>query len=331
MKSPLFSVVVPAYNAAAYLDKCVQSVLSQTFADFELLLVDDGSHDETLSICERYAKDDGRVHVLHQENGGHTAARNAGLLATVGKYVLFLDSDDWLGEDVLMLCYREIQQNSPDVIVFPVVNSLTGQAFTLYLGNGHYRLDGADEAAVINNLLMNRDGRSVFTKALSGKVFLREVILENQLSVPREVLVAEDAMAFVGAMLDASSVSVILEAAYYCLVREGSVSRSADSKAFDRLPPLFAFYQKKLQGSRADLWAQYDRYTVARLYTAALFVMRSGGDRKALNRGLSAVLADKAVLRSLKRARFSLRGYRYLMKKTILRYRLWWLAKRMDR
>ena len=182
----------------------------------------------------------------------------------------------------------------------------------------------------MKNLLMNRDGSSVFTKALSGKIFLREVIFENQLAVPKEVLVAEDAMAFVGAMLDASSVSVILEAAYYCLVREGSVSRSADSKAFDRLPPLFAFYQKKLAACSADLFAQYDRYTVARLYTAALFVMRSGGGRKALNRGLSLALANKAVRRSLKKARFSLRGYRYFIKKIILRYRLWWLAKLMD-
>ena len=82
---PLFSVIVPAYNSAAFIHTCIDSVLGQTCPDFELILVDDGSKDDTLALCSAYARRDPRIRVFHKENGGHTSARNAGLEASVGR------------------------------------------------------------------------------------------------------------------------------------------------------------------------------------------------------------------------------------------------------
>lgn len=94
-----YSVIVPVYNAERYLDKCVSSILQQTAVDFELILVDDGSSDSSLQKCLEFAESDARVRVLHQENAGVSAARNAGLREANGSYILFVDADDFVSDD----------------------------------------------------------------------------------------------------------------------------------------------------------------------------------------------------------------------------------------
>ena len=95
--TPYISVIIPVYNAEATLNKCVDSVLMQQFSDFEVILVDDGSKDGSFQICEEYARKDNRVTVIHKENGGVSSARNRGLEIAKGKWVTFVDSDDYLG------------------------------------------------------------------------------------------------------------------------------------------------------------------------------------------------------------------------------------------
>ena len=96
---PQISVIVPVYRVENYIHRCVDSILSQTFADFELILVDDGSPDNCGAICDEYVQKDSRVRVIHKENGGLSSARNAGLDIAIGKYILFCDSDDYVAAD----------------------------------------------------------------------------------------------------------------------------------------------------------------------------------------------------------------------------------------
>ena len=97
---PVLSIIVPVFKAEQFLHKCVDSILGQTLQDLELILVDDGSPDKSGSICEAYAKKDSRVRVIHQQNAGVSAARNAGLAIASGDYVGFVDSDDWVAADM---------------------------------------------------------------------------------------------------------------------------------------------------------------------------------------------------------------------------------------
>ena len=120
---PFFSVIVPMYNSAAFIDKCVLSVLNQSYSDFELILVDDGSTDSTLEICKRYEKEDCRVKVIHKENGGHTSARNVGLEISRGGYILFLDSDDWYDFRTLEFCREDIECFNSEIIIFGIENN----------------------------------------------------------------------------------------------------------------------------------------------------------------------------------------------------------------
>lgn len=96
MITPLISVIVPIYNASETLDRCVQSILEQTYSNFELILVNDGSHDDSGDKCEEYANKDKRVRVFHKSNGGASSARNLGLTQAQGDWITFCDSDDWV-------------------------------------------------------------------------------------------------------------------------------------------------------------------------------------------------------------------------------------------
>ena len=114
-----FSVIVPVYKAEGYLEQCVESVLQQTYTDFELILVDDGSPDRCPEMCDELAEKDSRIKVLHKENGGASSARNAGLDIASGEYIMFLDSDDyWNDRGALSKLNFSIVPLNPDVAVF---------------------------------------------------------------------------------------------------------------------------------------------------------------------------------------------------------------------
>ena len=113
---PEISIIVPIYNVEQYLKRCVDSILAQTFKDFELILVDDGSPDSCPFICDEYARIDSRIKVIHKANGGLSDARNAGLEMAMGNYIAFVDSDDWIASDTYEYLYELIKKNKADVV-----------------------------------------------------------------------------------------------------------------------------------------------------------------------------------------------------------------------
>lgn len=113
MENPKISIIVPVYNAERYLHRCVDSILTQTFSDFEVLLIDDGSKDYSGAICDEYAQRDDRVRVWHKENGGVSSARNVGLDNVRGEWVTFVDSDDWISSDFV----SSIESVNSDLII----------------------------------------------------------------------------------------------------------------------------------------------------------------------------------------------------------------------
>lgn len=113
---PFFSIIIPVYNVSRYLRRCIDSVLSQSYGDFELLLVDDGSSDDSGVICDEYAEKDDRIKVFHKKNGGVSSARNKGIDEARGNYVVFVDSDDYILSDRLSQILK-LSDNNPDIIV----------------------------------------------------------------------------------------------------------------------------------------------------------------------------------------------------------------------
>ena len=114
---PVISVIVPVYNAQKYIHRCVDSILAQTFTDFELILVDDGSPDNCGAICDEYAAKDSRIRVIHQENQGQAAARNHAVAVACGEWVCFVDSDDMIHPQMLEHLYRAAQEPNVGISV----------------------------------------------------------------------------------------------------------------------------------------------------------------------------------------------------------------------
>lgn len=132
-----FSIIIPVYNVEEYLDACVESVLCQSFSDFEVLLIDDGATDSSGTMCDDWAAKDSRIRVIHQENQGLSGARNTGIREATGDYLMFLDSDDWwAGANVLEKIALRIEKTQSEVLSFDYQKSFDGVVSPPYFNRG---------------------------------------------------------------------------------------------------------------------------------------------------------------------------------------------------
>lgn len=187
---PAISVIVPVYNVEPFLRCCLDSVLSQTFSDFELILVDDGSPDSCGAICDEYAAKDSRVRVVHKQNGGVSEARNAGLDLAVGEYISFLDSDDYIQPELLQTAV-ETMDTGLDLLVFQYCRIFEGETPQVvpFGKNGLIKLTEEAERAdfIVKDLLTYYVGWEVW-----NRVFRRDLIQAYSLRFPNR------SMAFAG-------------------------------------------------------------------------------------------------------------------------------------
>lgn len=190
---PIISVIVPVYNAAQFLQPCVDSILSQTYQQLEVILIDDGSSDESSILCDNYSALDPRVICIHQKNGGAAAARNRGLEIATGEYIAFVDSDDWIDPDMYATMLSAAQENNCDLVICDCVKeSLEGiQIYTHDLPGGFY-----DRNAMRNQyfpqLLMPDTMEYPVTISNWLLLIRREVIEKNHLRFPAGMRFSED-------------------------------------------------------------------------------------------------------------------------------------------
>ena len=148
MEEDLITIVIPIYKVENYLDKCVKSVINQTYKNLEIILVDDGSPDNCPKKCDEYEKKDTRIKVIHKENGGLSDARNAGIDIAKGKYITFIDSDDYIDSDYVETYYNKIKNCNYDVVVggykrvvddkVKFILKLKNEEFSKYIVTGPY-------------------------------------------------------------------------------------------------------------------------------------------------------------------------------------------------
>ncbi|MGN0153773.1 MAG: glycosyltransferase [Lachnospiraceae bacterium] len=135
-KLPLVSVIIPVYNVQDYLKKCLESIINQTYDNLEIIIIDDGSIDDSGKICDEYKKDDKRIKVIHKENGGLSDARNCGIEMATGEYLTFVDSDDYLDLDYVQYLYNLIQKNKCKLSICSLHFYYTGNGKVKHSGNG---------------------------------------------------------------------------------------------------------------------------------------------------------------------------------------------------
>lgn len=227
---PLISVIIPIYNVEKYLNKCVDSVLSQSFQDIEVILVDDGSPDQCPKICDEYEQKDKRVKVIHKENGGLSDARNAGIKLAVGKFVMFLDSDDfWEGTESLEKCIS-ILEKQPDLelLFFDALRYYENENKKVFGDKllDRNKIKDKSKAEVLEYLIEIDDVRvSACTKILN-----REFLLKNNLFFKKGIL-SEDIEWFLRVILYCNSFDYINLPFYiYRKKREGSITNTIGKK-----------------------------------------------------------------------------------------------------
>lgn len=225
---PAISVILPVYKAEATLRGSVQSVLNQTFRDFEVILVDDGSPDSSGTICDAFAAEDARVRVLHQKNGGVSAARNAGIHAATGEYLYFCDADDTITPDALDKLYSTLIREGADTsgcghfLLWPDGRK---EAFHAALPSGVYDKDGIRTGILLPLLGQRLDfGQGVLNGFVVRFLFRHSILTEH--SITFEGAYLEDEAFLMEYFLHAARLAIIDEPLYIYLQNPASVTRN---------------------------------------------------------------------------------------------------------
>lgn len=217
MAKPKISVIVPIYNVEKYLDKCVRSIQRQDFSDIEIILVDDGSPDRCGVMCDAYEKEDDRIHVIHKKNGGLSAARNAGIRAARGKYIGFVDSDDYIAPDMYEILYQIIVIEGADIAVCGICDCFadsehkSGKVNMSNDAQSHYVVDSYE---AIRRTLES-------SASACNKLYKADLFSNIQFPVGK---VAEDAHIMIRLLDYAKKIAITEAEKYYYIHHEGTIT-----------------------------------------------------------------------------------------------------------
>lgn len=221
--NPFFSVILPIYNVEQYLERCVRSVEKQSFRDYELILVDDGSTDISGQICDKLAERHDNIRVIHKENGGLSSARNAGIEIARGEYIWWVDSDDWISPCALSILYATAKFRQQDIIKFNHIRVTHEEKMIASIAApGEYILRNQ-----IKELIQQAFTKtSKYILSAWSHIYRRQFLEENQLRfVSEREIGSEDYLFNLQAILLAERVSVIEESLYYYEQRMGSLTQ----------------------------------------------------------------------------------------------------------
>ena len=290
-RNPLISVIVPVYNVEPYIRKCVESILAQTHANLELILVDDGSPDNSGAICEEYAQKDPRVIVIHQENTGQAGARNRGIALAKGEYIGFVDSDDWIAPDMYQTMLESAERNNCDLVI-------CGR----YVVRGEKNWLASDFNMAQELVMDTQDAMKRFLtyRAIDSssvdKLYKRELLQDVRFPLG---YICEDVPFVYDALKKSRKVVHCAKPLYYNLLREGSTSRSGFNQKGMGLYYHFKDVCERCKIDFPQLAAEADYLYYKNLLVLACRIARAKGgvpQRKMINvevcKGLNKILRD---------------------------------------
>lgn len=246
----MVSVVVPVYNVEKYLDQCVKSVLNQTYRDYELILIDDGSTDSSGMICDKYTEDS-RVRVVHKTNAGLGMARNSGIEIARGDYVTFLDSDDYLGKDALGILMNSVERDNADTVLggySRVLDSGTvifSEKPELKYYNSANEVHAGFFPKLMGSLPQKKDS---FRPSVWNAVYSMCIIREHNIRFPSErEYIAEDIIFDIDYYRFAQKVAVVPSSEYFYRVTPGSLTQKYKEDRFSKVVFLYHEIFRKLE------------------------------------------------------------------------------------
>lgn len=269
-----FSIIIPCYKVEKYLSECVDSVLNQSFTDFEIILVDDGSPDRVPKICDEYAKKDNRIRVIHQKNGGLSRARNAGISVATGEYLICIDSDDYIAKSDVLARIAEKTKLGTDVVLygyqklFESKNSLGERDVPI--------LDGVCSTSkmLFSVLTTNSYCGTAWTKAVK-----LSILHEHKIEF-RPGMISEDIDWYLHLMCYAKTFDSINDVAIIYRQRPGSISHSAKIDSLKDNMWILENWPERIKKTVKDQTAVDALMSVMAFYYANALVLFSGYDKK---------------------------------------------------
>lgn len=214
---PTLSIIVPVYNVEQYLSRCIDSILEQTFKDFELILINDGSTDKSGEICDKYQYSDERIFVIHKENNGLSSARNEGLNRAKGKFIMFIDSDDVLGtiDTIQINIEKLIRYKKKSFIQFPTL--------WLHKDTGKEELQKPANAIYKKDTIYNAFFHHQITNTVWDKIYTRDIFQDIRFPIG---LYFEDSYCIVDILKATNNVITSNSGYYKYIIRKGSITQS---------------------------------------------------------------------------------------------------------
>ena len=304
---PLISIIIPVYNVERYLAQCLDSVINQTYRNLEIICVNDGTRDSSGQILEQYAQKDGRIVVIVQENQGLSGARNTGLKHVHGKYIMFVDSDDWIELETCEEAVIAAEKHNADLVMWSYVREFEHESKEKYM---FWDDESVFETEKVKNQLHRRVcgllGEELrhpeYSNAIEtawGKLYLAEKIIGNKVGfVDTKEIGTEDALFNLYA-LGYIKCAVYLRRClnHYRKTNQGSLTKNYNEKLFERWQRLFDYMRQYIQEN--NLPAEYDMALDNRIALSLLGL------------GLNIVGADRSIMWKLKEISGILKQARY--------------------
>lgn len=224
-RKELVSVIVSIYNVEDYLNKCIDSIINQTYKNLEIILVDDGSLDNSPQICDEYSKKDNRIKVIHKQNGGLSDARNHGIEISTGKYLCFIDSDDYIDKQMIEKLYQNLKGNKSDISICNFYEAYqNGKLNYQHFPNEKLKVSGNNKFYNIYN------DYGISTIIACGKIYKKELFNDIRYPIGR---VHEDEVIVIDILEKTNIISYIDEPLYYYVQREKSITKTFNLKRLD--------------------------------------------------------------------------------------------------
>lgn len=301
----IISIIVPIYNVEAYLERCIESLIGQSYSNLEIILVDDGSTDNSISICKKYASQDPRIQIIHKENGGLASARNAGMKVATGEYVGFVDSDDWLALDACEILVSLIHQNRPDVIRFGY-QKIEGRRI-----KGKYHLS-YDSGLYVGGALQQIQLDTISTESMLdyrqkrilsawAGIYRRRLLEENQIFFisEREIL-NEDYLFVLQSVQLAESVYISHAELYYYDTRPNSLTTTYRVNMYEKKKKLFEKYCEVVFLKNPNVTARLRNFYIDCIYACVVNEIISTKPIKEAIQAIRVLLADARLQECLR-------------------------------
>lgn len=328
MIEPLVSVVLPIFNVEKYLDRCIESVVGQTYKNLEIILVDDGSTDSCPQKCDEWAIRDSRIKVVHKTNAGLGMARNTGIDNATGKYICFFDSDDYVDVTTIEKCVNKMQEDDSEVVIF-------GRCDVYDDGKIVHRSINTKKKLFVGDEVLKKLLPAMFTYSMGfgitscGRMFELDVFKRfNKRFVSEREIISEDAYFAVDFYPEIRSVSLLCENLYFYCKRENSLSHIYNP---DRQHKNDIFYLKTVElanSKRLDkntqkyIAVRYQMYTIAAIKQLCV----SEFDKKQKNIELKKIFKSDILQSTLKKEIISQHSLSMKVFLTCLKYKCYALC-----